>query len=135
MEELFDLIDRYDREVRNGGDIRRLNADIEDAFFRRLVEIMAKNEQYETRYIKDVGIGSYFGNQFTLDLSGEEFGKYYYNYNKYILEVSYNKETLSVYTARHDGYWVPEYFKISFSDKPQRWPVFRDFVAWEMGIL
>lgn len=78
------------------------------------------------------GPGSYFGKQVTLT----ENAPFAYS-RETCLEIAYNSNQLSVYTGRHDGFWVLEYLNLT-SEHPEFLRVMKtlmNFLNERFGII
>lgn len=58
--------------------------------------------------ILDICDGSYFGKQIVI---GDK--RRYFSGDDIKIEIAYDKNNIVVYTANHDGFWVPPYISLS----------------------
>lgn len=79
----------------------------EDLFIDEFIKLITNLE--DDRDIQFDGDGSYFGKQITLHLdSGIWIGDPLIHF-----EIAYSQTEISVYSAKHNGFWYPEYLSIS----------------------
>lgn len=104
---LKEYINLFQLMLNNGESIIQNKDEIIDIFIQFFNNIEDEND------VEFEGDGSYFGKQINIMYNR----LYSYNRNSIFIEIAYNYDKISIYTAEHNGFWVPEYIKIDKSHK------------------
>ena len=103
---LKEYINLFQLMLNNGESIIQNKDEIIDIFIQFFNNIEDEND------VEFEGDGSYFGKQINI-----MYNRYSYNRNSIFIEIAYSYDKISIYTAEHNGFWVPEYIKIDKSHK------------------
>lgn len=101
---LLDLIQLFNTPTNDG--IRGLTVAETKLFFDAFIKWLNEGIRDELLDIEFDGTGAYFGKQVTITLSNASM-----RYNRDLaFEVAYSKDTITIYTANHNGFWTRSYF-------------------------
>lgn len=89
--------------------IEGVKPEADEEFIKLFIDFL-RDEQDELE-IFEIADGAYFGKQITI---GDKHR--YYSSTEIRLEIAYDDNNIVVYTANHNGYWVPPYISLTSKD-------------------
>lgn len=119
----------FENKIKQFDAIHGLKPEADEEFIQLFTDFLFKEE--ENYDIVDINDGAYFGKQIVI-----KNNRRYFSGPEVELEIAYDSSTIVVYTANHNGFWVPPY--ISLSHKHEKFAYVKEslmtFIKTKMGI-